>query len=221
MYDELTKKELVHFLELLYYIVHSLSCYYFLTSRELVHFLEHFAEDFHAENKKVILVLPPPLMQRNSQGMVGVEDFEALAPVMDAFSLMTYDYSNPMSPGPNSPLSWMRSCVETLVPESASPYRRKILLGLNFYGADYVPGGGGPILGQQFIEILTKHKPKLVWDATSSEHTFQYKTGIGSHVVYYPSLQSIKDRLDLANELGTGISIWEIGQGLDYFFDLL
>ena len=35
------------------------------------------------------------------------------------------------------------------------------------------------------------------------------------HTVYYPT------RIALAKKVKCGIAVWELGQGLDYFFDLL
>lgn len=187
---------------------------------DLIHFLTHMGQMFREEGRFLILVIPPSA-ESGADGMFNKEDFNALSPHIDRFSLMTYDYSSPSRPGPNSPLAWMKACVENLVPESNSTLRKKILLGFNFYGYDFVPGSGEPVIGHKFIEILKKHKPDIRWDQNSAEHTIQYKTGIGHHIIYYPSLLSIETRLELAKYLKTGISIWEIGQALDYFYDLL
>lgn len=55
-------------------------------------------------------------------------------------------------PGPNSPIDWVRRCVELLDPEAT--VRSKILLGLNFYGFDYTADGGAHVLGQTFVQML-------------------------------------------------------------------
>lgn len=82
--------------------------------------------------------------------------------------------------------------------------------------------GGGPIIGREYLSLLERNRPSLQWEKISAEHFFLYYDDQHvKHVVFYPSLMSIAMRLEEAQSWGAGISIWEIGQGLDYFFDIL
>lgn len=191
---------------------------------QITNVINRIGKTLRSKGKLFILVIPPPLYAGNVRGMFSEEDFDNIVDNVDYFSLMTYDYSSPAKPGPNAHYSWMKQCVETL--DKDSFHRDKILLGINFYGYDYTPEGGGPILGRDFVQILKEHNSqkqlKFKWDDSSKEHFIELKNGNKRHTIFYPSLNSIQARLLLAKELNLGgVSIWEIGQGLDYFYDLL
>lgn len=64
------------------------------------------------------------------------------------------------------------------------------------------------------------HLLKLVYrDKSVKEHYIRLKSNDAR--IFYPSLDSIAARLELASKAGYGVCIWEIGQGLTHFFELL
>uniref|UniRef100_A0A453F2G6 Chitinase domain-containing protein 1 n=1 Tax=Aegilops tauschii subsp. strangulata TaxID=200361 RepID=A0A453F2G6_AEGTS len=198
-------------------------------------FVKQLGEALHSISSKsstrnhleLIYVIPAPRMEGPNNQDFGPEDLLQLADSVGGFSLMTYDFSGPQNPGPSAPLKWIQYSLTTLLPAKGSAsqvHSHMIFLGINFYGNDFLlskGGGGGSITGRDFIHLLEKYKPSLQWDDKSSEHFFIYSDKGVRHAVFYPTLLSLSVRLDEAQDWGAGLSIWEIGQGLDYFFDVL
>ncbi|KAI9230689.1 MAG: glycoside hydrolase superfamily [Piptocephalis tieghemiana] len=177
----------------------------------------------HEQGKLLILVLPP---YREDQAYPFTPGWlKKWDEQVDYYSIMTYDYSLANGPGPNAPIRWMEEAVETLVGRSPnSDQRAKVLLGLNFYGYAFhvMDARAEAVINTQYLGILEQFFPVFRWDRSSKESCAEYTLPTGeTREVWYPTLKSIAARVDLARELGVGVSIWEIGQGLDYFYDLI
>lgn len=175
------------------------------------------------EMRKHLVVVVPPI--RGTGSVFGGDDLLKMAPFVDHFSLMTYDYTTSGQEGPNAPIKWCAAAVEHLA--RRDEHRQQVLMGLNFYGNDYVEGASGAstVLGHDIVARLSTHSNRQLhfeWAPIFAEHTLRYVDSSGArHAVVYPTRASIQARIDLARQLHVGIAIWEIGQGLDYFFELL
>lgn len=127
-----------------------------------------------------ILVVPPLRDDKAHLDLFSSKHFEALYPLIAAFSLVTYDFSNPQRPGANSPLHWIKHAVEHICPDTLTNFktkRQRILIGMNIYGMDYTLSGGdsGPIVGHQFLDLLKNVKGRLIHDEHDEENFFEIK----------------------------------------------
>jgi len=139
--------------------------------------------------------------------------------------LMTYDYSiNQGKQGPNAPMEWLTNVIETVDKNVAAKYASRVMIGLNFYGYrfDGTPQGVEAVIGTQIVELLKKEGDQWEWqwDKDSMEHVLVNKDD-ASKKIYYPTLMSVAMRIEMVSIYKFGISIWELGQGMEYFTDLL
>ena len=121
----------------------------------------------------------------------------------------------------------------------------KVFLGVNFYGYRHdrmphptqegqYPYSRRALLGKDYIDFLRQHKAgaRIVFDRRAQEHiTLVHGQPVKDRnqndrvtpeiIIFYPSLKSIYERLALAMKRHVGVAIWDGGQGLDYFYDLI
>jgi chitinase domain-containing protein 1 len=193
----------------------------------------------HDIEKELVLVIPPQHTDEQAGMVFAADHVSELENEVDYFAVMTYDHAGALGrEGPNSPFSWMKEVVEGLVePEdedsednsdfaqladgsgSGKSRAQKILMGLPFYGYRFSRSQGQEAYtASNYLDLLKKEKGTLLqWDEASKEH----RLVTGDSFLWYPSLLSLFYRLQLAEEMGVGIAIWELGQGLDQFVDIL
>lgn len=99
---------------------------------------------------QLVYVIGPPHSEKLQFYDFRPEDLQSVGDAVDGFSLMTYDFSGPHNPGPNAPLTWIRSTLQLLRGTTTSKgvwtMAQDIFLGINFYGNDFVLSDGMPSL---------------------------------------------------------------------------
>lgn len=204
--------------------------YYDMRQKQL-EFVDKVAEYLNTRGYKLFLVIPgyyPGGVQFTNK------EFEYLSQNVYRFITINYDYSWG-SPGPNNPLNWIEDTViyylQDFLDENGNPignyyeYAKKLMIGVSFYGFQYKQTATGwsqaAILGNDFMSILANNNPEMIWNERTAELEMRFTIDGKQSVVIYPTDLSIQMRVDLAERLGVGISIWELGQGLPYLYQAL
>lgn len=200
--------------------------------------IARIGDALHDIGKELVLVIPPQHVPEQAGTVFNAEHVTELENEVDHFAVMTYDHAGALGrEGPNSPLPWMREVVHSLVQSgdddfeeypdladladdsgSVNTMSSKILMGLPFYGYRFSRGGAPEAYtASNYLDLLKQSGVQISWDETSKEH----RLASSGSFLWYPSILSLLHRLQLAEEMGVGVAIWELGQGLDQFVDIL
>jgi len=177
-------------------------------------FVKRLGAAFSSADLKLLLVVPP----ERSKGYFGATDLKSIATSVHKIIVMTTDFSMGQ-PGPSAPLGWQMRAIEKLCDDDE--IREKMMLTVAFEGHHLRGKQTSELPGKKFIELLSKFKPNVKWDSKSEEHVAIYRTNGVKNLLNYPSLLSLTRRIAAARQLGVGLAVWGVGQGLNYFFDLL
>ena len=144
--------------------------------------IRDISKALHDTKKVLIVVIPPALANlkpsQKQKPVFDKDDFDGIKDLVDAFSLMTYDYaSHNGAIAPNAPIEWVEENVKYLT--DSPKYREKILLGLNFYGMKYALDNQSiqpePVVGSTLIDLLKSKDVSVKLDDKSDEHMFIFE----------------------------------------------
>lgn len=139
------------------------------------------------------------------------QDYAAIGRVADEVRLMGYDYHWTTSgPGPIGPVDWIRGVLKYATSQIPA---HKIVLGVPFYGYDWVGHKGRTVTWNAATDLARQHGATVHFDATSQCPWFAYTAADGSkHTVWFENTASTSAKLRAAKQQGIrGVFLWMFG----------
>jgi len=141
-------------------------------------------------------------------------DFRALGRAVDFLTLMTYDHhSSATPPGPVAGYEWVKAALDYASRRVPS---QKILLGIPFYGREWIQNGGETSAHSlSFADAQDRIEQSSVpglWDERWRTPWFQYSDVDGMHTGWYENSRSLEAKLELMQSFHLrGFAAWRLG----------
>jgi spore germination protein len=171
-------------------------------------FLTTLSTKLHAINKKLSVSVYGKVGASDTWDGAGGEDYAAIGRVADSVKLMGYDYHwSTSDAGALAPLTWLdqvATYAEATIPAN------KIMMGLPFYGYDWVGTNGTDVGYPQATQTAASAGATITHDA-NGEATFTYS----GHTVFFQDATSFRTKINMLTskhpKLG-GFTMWAAGQ---------
>jgi spore germination protein len=175
-------------------------------------FVTRLAAALHAKGKILSVALFAKASDAGYAPRNVAQDYAAIGRVADQVRLMGYDYHWNSSPaGPIAPVDWIRAVLryaKTQIPAS------KIILGVPFYGYDWVGDHGTSVTWMQAVQLAKEHHATIHYDAASQAPWFDYTAPDGRHTVWFENAASSRAKFGVAQQAGIGgVYLWMYGNG--------
>ena len=146
-------------------------------------FITDLAKELHAQGK--LLTIAVHAKTADYGGLGGFQDWAVLGQAVDRLRIMTYDYHwRGGGAGPVAPLYWVNSVAE-YAKSVVDP--AKVVIGVQFYGYDWVAGGGdaSAFTWENFKSIIDTYKPEVNLVETDTAFlASQFTEAKFSHIIF-------------------------------------
>lgn len=176
-------------------------------------FVTRLGAALHARGKVLSVALFAKASDAGYASRNVAQDYAAIGRVADQVRLMGYDFHWSSSPpGAIAPVSWIRAVLRYAKTQMPA---QKIILGIPFYGYDWVGDRGTPVTWMQAVQLAGRYHAPIHYDASSQAPWLAYTDAHGNqHTVWFENAESSRAKFSLAQQAGIGgVYLWMYGNG--------
>ena len=177
-------------------------------------FIEDITTALHQHNFDLYLCVPAKWEHNDDSSWSGAYNYLALGELVDKIIIMAYDYHWPGGPpGAIAPLNWVQDVIDYAI---INIPLEKIILGIGFYGYEWVINSEEPGRGLTYPQIKSlqlKYNTMIEWDQDSSSPYLRYQESQQEHEIWFENMVSIKEKIKLVKSYQlAGAAFWRLGQ---------